>query len=391
MITRELAAMEDKRQYRIAYLIVTLAALLGVVRVDGDAASDKVVLEAFKAGITNSDTLGWTASDPCSWNAKQVVCDNAGNVVQLRVKSASLTGTVTPTLNQLASLTMLELNFNAFTGAMPTLQGMAALTQAFLDDNNFDSIPSDFFDGLTSITQIWLDNNPLNKSSGGWQMPSALPSTITLLSMNNCSATGSIPSYLGTLSALTTFNAAYNVFTGTIPDSLATSGITILLLNNQASPGLSGGVDFIGGMVSLTKLYLHQNSFTGPVPDGITSAAGLASIRLSANQLVGTLPLGLGSLSSLTDVWVAGNYFSGEQPVFPSGAYITPTGQASTYCAGAGVACSATVNALLDFLAAANWPQAIAETWVGADPCATPWSGISCDTTGAVTSIVLSK
>lgn len=394
MVTRELAAaMGDvlcKGQHRnpqLATLIVMLAALTGIVRVAGDAASDKLVLQAFKAGITNSDVLGWAGTDPCAWNAKQVACDTAGNVVQLRVRAAGLTGTVTPDLNKLTSLTMLELNFNAFTGAMPTLAGMAQLQQAFLDDNNFDSIPADFFDGLTSIKELWIDNNPLNKSSGGWQMPATMSSpSLTILSMNNCSAKGSVPSYLGSMSALTTFNAAYNSFTGTIPDSFKTSGIQTLLLNNQATPGLSGGIDFIGGMVSLTTLYLHQNSFTGPVPNGIASAVGLKSIRLSANHLVGRLPLALGSLPALTDVWIAGNYFSGEQPRFPS-AIAKP----DTFCAGPGVKCSPEVDALLDFLAAANWQQAIAELWVGADPCAKAWSGVSCDATGGVTSIVLSK
>lgn len=408
MITRVAAAMTDTQcisRYRmdnhqyatskwVLIVWIMILALTGVVRVGGDATTDKTVLESFKAGITNSAGLGWTDSNPCNW--KGVTCDTAGNVQQLRVKNLGLTGKVTPDLHTLSSLTMLELNFNSFTGAMPTLQGMAALNQAFLDDNNFDSIPSDFFNGLTSITELWIDNNPLNKSSGGWFMPSAMndvASTLTILSMNNASATGQVPAYLGTMSSLKQFNAAYNSFSGAIPSSFQTSGMTTLVLNNQAGTMLSGGVDFIGGMAGLTKLYLHANAFTGPVPDGITGAAGLSTIRLSANQLVGRLPLGLGSLNYVGKdaVWMAGNYFSGEQPEFPVGSFMTPTGQQSTFCAGPGVKCSAKVDALLDFLAAALWPQKVAETWVGADPCAAPWQGVACDAKGEVTSILLDK
>lgn len=374
---------------------VVIVVILSVVT--ADPASDKLVLQAFKAGITNSDILGWTASDPCSWagpaGVPGVQCDSAGNVEQLRVRQLGLKGNVTPKLHQLTSLTYLELNLNNFTGAMPTLAGMSKLTQANLGNNDFTSIPADFFDGLSSIVGLFINDNPnLNASSGGWTMPPAMTdaaATLTTFYMNNVFATGTLPSYFGAMPALQTLRMGYNSFTGTVPDSFAKSGIQELRLNNQALGGFTGSVKFIGTMTKLTLLYLHANSFTGPVPDGITNAVGLQDLRLSGNQLVGRLPLGLGSLRALQYVWLGnGNKFCGELPVLPSGNVV----DTSTFCAGPGVACSTQVNSLLDFLAAVGYPQLIATSWIGGNPCSAPWMGITCNTaTGDVTSIVLSK
>jgi Leucine-rich repeat (LRR) protein len=361
-------------------VVITAAAIAAV------GADDRAILLEFKSLITNSDILGWTASDPCLWNPKMVVCDNAGNVLQLRVRNVSLQGTVTPNINKLASLTYLELNYNAFTGPMPSLAGLSNLQHAFLNDNAFDSIPSDFFDGLSNILELWLDNNVLNNTSGGWTMTSGLQDALllNLLSMNNVSVIGPIPSYLGTLPSLRTFYAAYNNFVGGIPDTFGSSGIQKLWLNNG---GLTGSIAVVGTMVGLSELWLHGNEFTGPVPSGLANAAGLSTVRLSTNQLVGRLPPGLSSLP-LTDLWLNNNYFSGELPVFIPGALV----DANTYCGGPGVQCSTKVNSLLDFLAAAGYPENIAKTWIGPDPCASPsWQGVVCDSAGEVVSIVLSN
>jgi hypothetical protein len=52
---------------------------------------------------------------------------------------------------------------------------MASLQRAFLNDNDFDAILPDFFDGLADLLEISLANNPcLNASQGGWALPRGL-------------------------------------------------------------------------------------------------------------------------------------------------------------------------------------------------------------------------
>jgi Leucine-rich repeat (LRR) protein len=364
-----------------------LALLVVGLVVEGDPAGDRLVLQQFKAGITNSAGLGWTDPDPCQWDAKMVKCDAAGNVQQLRVRDLGLTGEVTPTLNQLTQLTYLELNFNAFTGAMPSLAGLSMLQWAFLDDNDFTSLPPDCFHNLSSIVELHVENNQnLNKSVGGWTIPASLElaTTLTVLSVTNASVTGPLPSFLGTLPALRTLEASYNNLMGGIPESFQTSSIQVLKLNNQQ---MNGSVAAVGGMVGLQFLWLQVNNFFGPVPLGLESAAGLTSLRINDNQLVGRLPLGLASLQGLTEVLMAKNALSGELP--PFAATVTTTFDSTTFCGAAGVKCSVNVESLLDFLGAAGWPQQVAVTWVGPDPC-TGWIGVSCDpASGAVVSIIL--
>jgi len=276
-------------------MLLLLLLLLGAA---ADHASDVLVMQSFKQGITTNNQ-NWTDPDPCNWNGTK--CDASGNVVSLRVRGFQLTGTVTPDINQLTQLQYLELNFNNFSGAMPSLAGLSNLQYAYLDDNDFESIPGDFFTGLTNIEALYLDNNPnLNKSVGCWSIPAELAAAkfLTNLSMNDACIVGALPSFLGLMSSLQFLALAYNGLMGGIPSSFASSNLQVLELNNMA---MNGSIAPVGGMLSLKTLWLQVNEFTGAVPEGLTRAAGLTSLRLNNNLLVGQLPLGLSSLP-LTDV-----------------------------------------------------------------------------------------
>ncbi|KAG0610783.1 hypothetical protein M758_7G091000 [Ceratodon purpureus] len=366
---------------------IVLVAVFFVVLAAGDPAGDMKVLEAFKAGVTNSGRLGWTDPDPCAWNAKMVKCDSAGNVVQLRVRQLGLTGQVTPDLNKLSSLQYLELNYNFFTGAMPSLAGLSMLQYAFLDDNNFTSTPAGCFDGLSSILELHVENNPnLNKAVGGWSIPASLENagTLTVLSVTNASITSPLPAFLGTMPSLKTLEASYNNIVGGIPESFRSSNIQVLKLNNQ---GMNGSIDPVGGMLSLQILWVHVNNFYGPVPSGLESAAGLTSLRINDNNLVGRLPLGVANLPALTEFLMLHNHLSGELPAFKSA--VTTNYDPASFCGGGGVKCSSSVSSLLDFLASVGYPQQVAVSWVGSDPCAS-WIGVACDpASGEVVSIIL--
>ncbi len=372
----------------VLLLLWEVAAGMLLLGVRADPASDMVVLQNFKQGITNPPS-SWTDADPCNWNGTK--CDASGNVLWLRVREFGLTGTVTPDINQLSQLQFLELNFNKFTGAMPTLSGLSNLQFAYLDNNNFSSIPGDFFVGLIAIEALYLDYNPLlNSSSGGWSIPADVQAckVMTNLSMTSAGVNGALPSFLGDqMPALRVLGLAYNNIAGGIPSSFASSNLQVLELNNMA---MNGSITPVGGMTSLTVLWLQVNEFTGSVPEGLASAAGLTGLRLNNNQLVGQLPLSLASLP-LTDVVLNGNTLDGELPPFPSGA--TFVYDMGTYCGAPGVVCSVSVSSLLDFLAAAGYPQAVAKTWVGPDPCtaAPAWTGVACNAAGDVVSLILSN
>ncbi|CAK9198154.1 unnamed protein product [Sphagnum troendelagicum] len=380
--------MTSLGQSMLLQCVAMLLLLVGAVI--ADPASDMVVLQNLKQGIINS--RGWTDPDPCNWTG--VRCDASGNVLWLRVSAFGLIGTVTPDLKQLSQLQFLELNFNNFTGAMPSLAGLSNLQFAYLDDNDFTSIPGDFFAGLTSLQALYLDNNPnlnLSSGSGGWSIPAdvAACKAMTNLSMNAAGVNGALPEFLGQMPSLQVLALAYNGILGGIPSSFASSNLQVLELNNMA---MSGSIAAVGGMLSLTSLWLQVNEFTGSVPEGLTKAAGLTNLRLNNNQLVGQLPLALASLP-LSDVVLNGNHLGGELPGFPAG--VTVLYDNGTFCGGPGVACSVAVASLLEFLAAAGYPQSVASTWVGGNPCGAvsspAWTGVACNGNGDVVSLILSN
>ncbi|CAM6012205.1 unnamed protein product [Sphagnum balticum] len=380
--------MTSLGQSMLLQCVAMLVLLVGAVI--ADPASDMVVLQNLKQGINNS--RGWTDPDPCNWTG--VRCDVSGNVLWLRVRAFGLRGTVTPDLKQLSQLQFLELNFNNFTGAMPSLAGLSNLQFAYLDDNDFTSIPGDFFEGLTSLQALYLDNNPnlnLSSGSGGWSIPAdvAACKAMTNLSMNAAGLNGALPEFLGQMPSLQVLALAYNGILGGIPSSFASSNLQVLELNNMA---MSGSIAAVGGMLSLKSLWLQVNEFTGSVPEGLTKAAGLTNLRLNNNQLVGQLPLALASLP-LSDVVLNGNHLGGELPGFPAGGTVLYDN--GTFCGGPGVACSVAVASLLEFLAAAGYPQSVASTWVGGNPCggvsSPAWTGVACNGNGDVVSLVLSN
>lgn len=360
--------------HRVAILLLCILAALGA------SATDLQVLQNFAKGVTNSATLNWVGNDPCSWT--QIQC-SSGNVVGLRLRKAGLSGTVTPDINQLTHLTELELNFNSFTGQMPSLAGMANLQLAYLDDNNFTTIPYDFFQGLTSLQALNLDHNSGLNGTGGWTIPSDLQKSTVLANLSVTDTNlNSIPTFLGGMPRLKVFSAAYNKINGTIPGSFSGSNIEILQLNNQ---GLSGTISPVGGMLALKQLWLQVNQLTGPIPDGLVNASGLQDVRLNNNFLVGQIPLGLAS-STLTNISLQGNnLFTGELPPFSQAVTVSSD---NTFCAAAGKACSSDITSLIEFLKAAGYPETLSQAWIGTSPCT--WSGLTCSN-GTIVSMALSS
>jgi hypothetical protein len=86
---------------------------------------------------------------------------------------------------------------------------MATLQHTFLNNDDFNTISADFFNGLTNLLEISLGNNPcLNASrddSGGWALPLTLVDSVQqlqVLSLDNGNLTGIIPDFLGCLTSL---------------------------------------------------------------------------------------------------------------------------------------------------------------------------------------------
>ncbi|KAL6575725.1 hypothetical protein OROHE_000706 [Orobanche hederae] len=373
--------------------IIILAFFLSL---DGDVngitdPNDFKILNAFRKGLENPELLKWPDSgdDPCGppqW--PHLVCSSDGRVTQIQVQGLGLEGPLPQNFNQLDKLQNLGLQRNKFYGQLPTLSGLSDLQFAYLDFNNFDTIPFDFFRGLSNVRVLALDENPINKTSG-WGIPSDLAECTQLVNFS-CSASnvvGTVPGFFGNLPSLVSLELSYNRLSGTIPSTFRDSMLRVLWLNDQEEGGgMTGTIDVIVSMVGLTSLWLHGNKFSGPIPSNIGALTSLKNLNLNGNRLVGLIPASLANMS-LQNLDLNNNMFMGPIPKFKSAKVSYAS---NSFCQSApGEQCAPEVSALLYFLHDLNYPEKLASKWSGNSPCS--WLGISCNSRNEVFVINLQR
>ncbi|KAG5243900.1 receptor protein kinase [Salix suchowensis] len=368
-------------------LVLALFSLVTVVFSATDP-NDFAILQAFRGRLENPELLEWPANgdDPCGQSWKHVFCSGS-RVTQIQVQNMSLKGVLPQNLNQLTKLQRLGLQKNQFTGALPSLSGLSELQSVYLDANQFDSIPSDCFDGLVSLQFLALDKNNFNASTG-WSFPEGLQGSaqLTNLSCMFCNLAGPLPYFLGNLSSLQSLKLSGNNLSGEIPASFE-RGMSLqnLWLNDQngGGGGLSGTIDVVTTMDSINVLWLHGNQFTGTIPESIGNLTVLQDLNLNGNQLVGFVPDSLAEMP-LEHLDLNNNQLMGPIPNFKA----TEVSYASNaFCQSTpGVPCAPEVMALLEFLGSLNYPSRLVSSWTGNNPCS--WLGLACYN-GRVNSIAL--
>lgn len=382
------SAMEAKKTsfFGLSFFFFLVSVVLSVTD-----PSDLSIINQFREGLENSELLKWpeNGDDPCGtprW--PHIVCDG-NRVTQIQVQGMNLEGPLPKNFNQLSMLTNLGLQKNKFSGALPSFSGLSKLKYAYLDYNNFDAIPYDFFDGLVSLEVLALDSNPLNVTNG-WSLPTELENSVQLtnLSLMSCNLAGELPDFLGKLPSLGVLKLSFNRISGGIPASFEGSNLRILWLNGQSGGGMVGPIDVISSMVSLTSVWLHGNHFSGKIPDHIGDLTSLLSLNLNSNDLTGLIPDGLANME-LANLDLNNNHFMGPVPKFKA---VKVSYQSNSFCQpDPGSPCNPEVMALLRFLDGLNYPSRFVSSWVGNEPCDGPWLGLSCNSNHKVSMIHLPK
>lgn len=353
--------------------------------------NDLAILNQFKKGLKNPELLNWPANDadPCGsttkWN-NTVFC-SGNRVTQIQVQGYGLSGPLPQNLNQLSMLQNVGFQKNLFTGALPSFSGLSHLQYAYLDYNQFDTIPADFFNGLSSLEVLALDYINLNASTG-WMFPTQLGDAAQLrnLSCMQCNLVGTLPSFLGNLSSLSNLKLSFNNLSGEIPASFNNHmSLQMFWLNNQqGGGGLTGPIDVVTTMSPLNSLWLHGNQFTGTIPESIGDLTLLKDLNLNGNKLVGLIPDSLANLA-LDTLDLSNNMLMGPIPKFKAKKVAFGS---NMFCQTTqGLPCAPAVVALIEFLGGLNYPLRLVSSWAGNDPCGGPWLGLSCSSGTEVNNI----
>ncbi|KAI4348885.1 hypothetical protein L6164_009551 [Bauhinia variegata] len=380
-------AMENRLLKLMFALILSLAPVVQSVTDPSDAD----ILRQFRKGLSNPELLPWpdTGGDPCGKPNWQYIFCKGNRVSQIQAKNLNLKGRLPQNFNQLSGLFNIGLQNNKLNGPLPSFSGLSNLKYAYLDNNEFDSIPADFFDGLQSLEVLALDDNNFNASTG-WKFPPKLKDSTQLrnLSCMNCNIAGPLPDFMVKMSSLTALKLSGNSLTGEIPQTFNGTNLQILWLNNQKGGGLTGPIDIVTTMTSLTSVWLHGNHFTGSIPENIGSLTLLKDLNLNGNELVGLIPKALADMQ-LDHLDLNNNNLMGPIPDFKAAKVVYQT---NAFCQSKpGTPCAPEVTALLEFLGGLKYPLNLVRAWSGNDPCAGQWLGIKCNSNGKVSMIILPK
>ena len=101
--------------------------------------------------------------------------------------------------------------------------------------------------------------------------------------------TGNIPTFIGTLTKLTTCHLYDNSLSGVIPSN-------------------------IGSLTNLNYLRWEFNSLGGTIPSAIAQLKALHTMHLNNNDIGGTIPSTIGTMTNLKDVILSQNFLTGTIP-----------------------------------------------------------------------------
>ena len=253
--------------------------------------SDPGIVHDCEALLASRDTLSvdqslnWDEDLPIDeWKGVELA---DGRVVELRMSSEGIVGTIPSELGSLSNLLSLSLWGNRLTGGIPKELG-----------------------NLANLRSLWLSGNQL---TGGIPEELGSLSNLQTLDLDGNQLTGVIPEELGNLANLRSLYLEGNQLTGVIPKELGNlSNLWLLFLyDNQ----LTGGIPKeLGNLANLLALYLEGNQLTGVIPKELGSLAVLRGLNLYGNQLTGVIPKELGNLANLRALRLQGNQLTGVIP-----------------------------------------------------------------------------
>ncbi|KAK2419464.1 STRUBBELIG-receptor family [Trifolium repens] len=200
--------------------------------------TDVTSVKAIFQSVNSPPQLGWPANgddDPCGQSWKGITC-SANRVTQIQLSNLGLTGTLAYGLQDLTSLTTLDMSNNNLVGTIPYQLPPNVQRLNFAHNNLTGTVPYSI-SNLTSLTDLNLNHNQLQQA----------------LNVN-----------FQNLSTLSKLDLSFNSLIGDLPQTMSSlSGITTMYLQNNQ---FTGTIDILANL-PLNSLNVENNNFTGWIPE----------------------------------------------------------------------------------------------------------------------------
>ncbi len=171
------------------------------------------------------------------------------------------------------------------------------------------NLPSSFGD-LTQLTIAHFEQDSILGS-----LPATIGNLINIqmLAFSGNKISGTIPSSIGNLSQLSYLDFSFNHLNGNIPTEIGMlKNLNSLFLNSNS---LIGGIpESIGNLTSLIYLYLDYNELTDSIPTSIGNCINLKTLSLSNNHITGKIPSTIGNFKTLFKLDLSVNNLIGSIP-----------------------------------------------------------------------------
>jgi hypothetical protein len=304
----------------ICLLLGKLNALCAFSETELEALQDIYVATSGQNWVWPPDTAGipwnFTGNDvnPCLANWQGVNCTYAGDscyINALTLRSHNMVGPLPSSIEQLSSLTILDLSGNFLSNTIPSAVGnLVDLRLLRLELNRLSgTIPASLGD-LNELYEIDMGFNSLSGT-----LPDSLSrlSALKGLDYGINSITGTLPTWFGKLTQLQYIDGEKNLLTGTIPEEIGQLAVlrVIQLYNNYLTGPLP---DIFATLPELTSIQVEFNRLSGSLPPSLVQAQCLTYMYLFHNDITGTLPGMLGTMPLLYDLQLYNNLLSGPLP-----------------------------------------------------------------------------
>ncbi|CAM8955337.1 unnamed protein product [Rhodiola kirilowii] len=304
-------------------------------------ATDRISLLDLK-----SDLLGGGSSESpalSSWNSSLSFCMWQGvtcgkrhkRVTALDLSKQNLPGFLSPSIQNLTFLRLLNLSHNFLKGGIPDQISFLPRLQALdMTSNSLTGNVPASFANCSRLEAIWLSSNDLSgtlpdqiglvpnlkilvldRNNLTGEVPGSIGnlSSLTELFLNRNNFQGNIPTSLGQLKNLTVLQLGVNQFVGTIPSSLYNLSSMVAL--SFGSNSLHGNIEpnLAASFPHLKRVSFTMNQFTGVIPASIENISRLQLFDVSFNNLTGRVPDNLGRLKNLEILTIGANNLGGSK------------------------------------------------------------------------------